>query len=392
MVNKRQEEYVICIKDNHHRIKLMTELKTHYLTLNFGTIAELRSAVREIYPEADNFKDKLNKNINTLKQLNSRQNQALCKGQTYAIVNLPTTTNSKGACSVCDELCINLTGFGISALLENLKWCKKILRTFQPIESDMDPRLSKLLLSPRGVSNEVVYICERCQKELENESDLPPSFSLANGFWCGELPSEFSDMSPIEINSVQLTLSFTCIHLIRNVHYELKGHFVTYMSDPGAIVKILPCVDKISVVLCGPFTPKKKIEAKKKFSLRAEKCKNLLKFFKQNNPHYREIEIQEIDEKSSVLHLEDVDLPPNDELTCPIDLAPPALGSFFRLSPKPQYYSSNVISILFPKQFPYGTGCPATPRKKPISFERCLEHYLKSSNKHMHEPVFVLHL
>ena len=193
-----------------------------------------------------------------------------------------------------------------------------------------DPRFSDLLLSPRAFSTSKntdcsdskreielplsVPVCKKCMLSLRTKRKVakPPKFSIANGFFIGQLPLELRAASRVDLKVCATaylggylapTGQRVCIggpgyvkFFDRCSQFRLRGHcYATKqnVSTVAATLPIHPDALPIKVLLAGPFS-----QAQLKNTMADEEfhqpiVRGLLEFFREQNIKYQHFDLRD---------------------------------------------------------------------------------------------------
>jgi len=169
------------------------------------------------------------------------------------------------------------------------------------------------LLYPGGIeSNGKANICNECNTSLSK--DKIPRFSLANGMWVGNVPSQLKNMTLPE--RVMIAKHFPSAYIIKlfpkkrgatawdknQMHRALKGNVSTYKMDPAQLAGMIDGQDMphraivlsatIGVTFIRP-TGGEEGTMPSMFRVRRWKVREALIWLKANNPLYADINISE---------------------------------------------------------------------------------------------------
>ena len=316
------------------------------------------------------------------------------------------------------------------------------------------------VINPDGIEqdkngNPQLQLCKTCHYSLR-KGKRPP-LSLANGTYLGPVPSELSDLTPIEEAMiarckakcwiVQLKEENSAV-VMPETQRGLHGHIIIYPQHPSEIAKILPpsindLLTPICVLFVGSNSPTLEWlrEKAKPLCVRHEKVCNALKWLKENNPLYVDIEIntdllnslddnhilpyhiehivpsdkietltsrydENADFDADVTHALDMntnDIPFQNVVITDIDgHAPPhelraaALrhikkgGGYIQIphdpTPVNEFCNPSLFPMIYPSLFPYGIGgFEDNTRQIPISMKRHVKHLCGMSDRRFQE-------
>jgi hypothetical protein len=184
------------------------------------------------------------------------------------------------------------------------------LPTQMPMPCDDKMSLENTLINPEGITvdekgQSMLKLCKTCYNALRHGKT--PPLSLANGTYIGAVPSELSDLTPIEEAMIARCRAKCWIVQLKEENPEVimpdaqrgvRGHIIIYPQRPSEIAKILPpplndLLTPICVLFDGANAPTLEWlqEKAKPLCVRREKVHNALVWLKNNNPLYEDIEI-----------------------------------------------------------------------------------------------------
>ena len=215
-------------------------------------------------------------------------------------------------CASCSSLTLNIECKKM--LLSNINI--DLLKPFSNLPSQMpmpgrkETPLASCMVNPDGIEQDEnghlqLQLCKTCHNSLY--LGKRPPLSLANGTYLGPVPSELLDLTPIEEAMiarcrakcwiVQLKEESPTI-VMPETQRGVRGHIIIYPQRPSEIAKVLPpsindLLTPICVLFVGanPPTLEWLREKAKPLCVRREKVRNALKWLKENNPLYVDIEI-----------------------------------------------------------------------------------------------------
>lgn len=173
-----------------------------------------------------------------------------------------------------------------------------------------DGPLAGKLLDRNGVSSNdgLTYeldLCTSCLRSLQRDS--LPKHALANRLYLGPVPQELSDLTMVEESLIARARAKSWVVKLQETEAEaaspnaqrgLKGHTIIYPQEPGKLATILPppieeTLTYICIIFVGSSTLTKEwLRTKAKpLLVRREKVYNALRWLKDNNPLYKDIEI-----------------------------------------------------------------------------------------------------
>jgi vacuolar-type H+-ATPase subunit E/Vma4 len=160
-----------------------------------------------------------------------------------------------------------------------------------------------LLLSKKGFNEGKIQICKTCTNSLLKHSanDIPPKFSIANGFAIGELPESLWNATWIEHMMCAPThVLASTVTLKAKAHRAITSHAICFDCTPVPFASMLPRdVNEngyIHVILAGPLTKEQELYSRTMNEVRPQKLKELMNFYKSHetsNYVYKDIRISE---------------------------------------------------------------------------------------------------
>jgi hypothetical protein len=156
------------------------------------------------------------------------------------------------------------------------------------------------MLSHRGMSRVgniiKITLCSRCYKSLTYKQDSPdyiwpPKFAIVNGFYIGELPTNYIP-THAEMAMTSLCTFIGQTRVIRGgSRTALRGHVILFETMPAPIhLLILPRLlnpeNGYTVELAGQFTSKQTDFICKQYETRMEVINWILDFYFTNNILY----------------------------------------------------------------------------------------------------------
>ena len=215
-------------------------------------------------------------------------------------------------CASCSSLTVNIECKIVSLSNVNIDLLKSSYEfpSRMPMPCKDDISLVNCLIDPEGIKQDdkghtLLKLCKICHSSLRHEKT--PPLSLANGTYLGPVPSELSDLTPIEEAMiarcrakawiVQLKEENSSV-IMPETQRAVRGHIIIYPQRPSEIAKVLPpsindLLTPICVLFVGanPPTLEWLREKAKPLCIRREKVRNALKWLKENNPLYFDIDI-----------------------------------------------------------------------------------------------------
>lgn len=150
--------------------------------------------------------------------------------------------------------------------------------------------LDGVLLSKRGVRRDGnLNGCQECDESLAKRSI--PKFSIKNGFYVGELPTRFSDMTLTERPMTQTVSVVAITRVMRGgAHCSIRSHCLAFDATPGppATLLLIPVgnISSFRVVLAWPFTPEQHARVRQMHRVRRQVVHDVLRFYQQHNKFY----------------------------------------------------------------------------------------------------------
>jgi hypothetical protein len=307
--------------------------------------------------------------------------------------------------------------------------------------------LEGVLLSKRGVRPDGdIHVCEECDASLSKRTI--PKFSIKNGFFIGNLPERFLDMTLPERLMTQTVSVVAVTRVMRGgSHRAIRSHCLAFDATPGPAATLLPIpvrsVSSYRVMLAGPFTTEQQARVRQMHRVRRQVVDNVLAFYRRHNVLYEGVVVDcselPTDAVAENLIVEDTNedveavemdgehdrvgsVSENDATAVETDVverrvifisddrevstqdAPPigrhddhgtqnaTLPQFLvRHSSHFAQEDPTLFARMFPHLFPYGRGHPGEPRHVPVSFNACIRHYgLLSGRRFAEDELFML--
>lgn len=141
------------------------------------------------------------------------------------------------------------------------------------------------------------YICVTCHNSLKRKTPKMPAQAVANGLDLPEMPPELSNLTEIERRLISLRIPFMKILAMHRAgsHFKVNGPCVNVPTTLNKVCELLPRIpDEAQLV---PMKLKRKIEYKGYHmygSIRKEIVMNAVKWLKQNNEFYKDIELNDL--------------------------------------------------------------------------------------------------
>ncbi|KAF5321196.1 hypothetical protein D9619_001956 [Psilocybe cf. subviscida] len=181
-----------------------------------------------------------------------------------------------------------------------------------------DTFFSGLLLHPTAVDGNRISVCTECLSALKK--DKQPRLSLSNNLWIGQTPYQLRGLSLPE--RIMIARHFPAAYIIKlypkvkgarnwgkeQLHKGLRGNVSTYKLDPAQLTKVIgghddshlktypPPAKILSAMIGVTFVGPKEVSEgtlPTMFRVRRWKVRDALKWLKENNPVYSDIEISE---------------------------------------------------------------------------------------------------
>lgn len=171
------------------------------------------------------------------------------------------------------------------------------------------PSLWDMFLSPRSVlvpAKGFVTCCEchKCAVGEEKKKTTPrlPPFAIARGYVVGEAPVELKRLNAFELAVISPVRAVANVFTFYGgCHEVVRGWHTFYQANVGHAISTLTQLDEfkvrntVSVVLCGPFTKEQRALVMRKMNLNREHCRKAFDWLKQNNKHFKDLEIPDTD-------------------------------------------------------------------------------------------------
>ena len=228
-------------------------------------------------------------------------------------------------CAVCDSIphnaewhaWVDLDGFKQlcrASALEKSRVCEiypePLLRQYTCPQMK---ELEEFILSPRSVidsEKRKILVCRSCYKEMDEQHqkirykrNKPPREAIANGYIIGETPEVLKCLNPVELSLVCKAQTYCQTWMFRGgQHQQIKGwhtFFKNRTEQHMGCLKELQWAElkgNILVVICGPFTKTQKALTMEKVLVDPEKVVKAYQWLIDNNYHYHNERVPEIDE------------------------------------------------------------------------------------------------
>jgi hypothetical protein len=123
------------------------------------------------------------------------------------------------------------------------------------------------------------------------------------GYLIGESPAILKDLNDVELSLIS-TVRTTCQTWVffAGCHQHIQGWHTLYENKPGAIASQIETLSnagmkgQLLVVLCGPFTSTQRAVTRARTLVNAHKVIDAFKWLKENNFHYADIVIPNIED------------------------------------------------------------------------------------------------
>lgn len=185
--------------------------------------------------------------------------------------------------------------------------------------------LKNYVLSPASLLNETknkIVICKNCLAEIKINSETkgefsrrPPINSCANGYIIGDAPEELRVLNEIELALVSRVRIHAHIFQFFGGQHKCVTGWHTFFRNPHQrnAENINSLADSgmngnIYVVLSGPFTKDQVAVAKRAVSVNRDRIIKALNWLKENNIHYRNEIIPDVDEVPLPILLENQEI------------------------------------------------------------------------------------
>ena len=138
-----------------------------------------------------------------------------------------------------------------------------------------------------------IYICHSCHKTLQ--SGRMPAQSKANYMDLEDIPDELKDLNNLELHTICKRILFMkLVKLPRGKQKGIKGAAVNIPADLGPACSLLPRIPTDAHIISLKL--KRKLQYKQAYlhdTIRPEKVITALRYLKNNNPEYSDININE---------------------------------------------------------------------------------------------------
>jgi hypothetical protein len=148
-----------------------------------------------------------------------------------------------------------------------------------------------------GLNNDrVCSSCQKADKNLDGDEDMPFLYSAANEMDPGPVPLELEPLTQVEEMLTARVHCFVEIRQVRDVQYKYKGHVVNFLTNTPKIYNRLPLLpEDLDVIIVRPYYLNKDPRMRRQFRADTKVRKHVIKawllYLKSNHPGYRDIEI-----------------------------------------------------------------------------------------------------
>ena len=292
------------------------------------SFTKLRSELRKLITRLKNGKrseDARNKVIAQDEQLRQEERQKIQENWPQLVPNtlkkkivrlFHEKTSSEAlatfTCASCSSLTLNIERKKMLLSDINIDLLKPSsnLPSQMPMPGRKEMSLASCMVNPHGIEQDEnghpqLQLCKTCHSSLH--LGKTPPLSLANGTYLGPVPSELLDLTPIEEAMIARCRAKCWIVQLKEESQTVVmpetqrgvcGHIIIYPQRPSEIARVLPpsindLLTPICVLFVGanPPTLEWLREKAKPLCVRREKVRNALKWLKENNPLYIDIEI-----------------------------------------------------------------------------------------------------
>ena len=177
-----------------------------------------------------------------------------------------------------------------------LLWKKGVQRFNMNNYNKIDSEVRNLVLAEKyriSSPNGSTYICHSCHNTLK--SGTVPAKSKANFMDLEEIPDELNDLNNLELHTISKRILFMkLVKLPRGKQKGIKGAAVNVPADLGPACNLLPRIPTNAHIISLKL--KRKLEYKQAYlhdTIRPEKVITALRYLKNHNPLYADIDINE---------------------------------------------------------------------------------------------------
>lgn len=303
--------------------------------------------------------------------------------------------------------------------------------------------MESMYLSPRGVyePSKGFQCCNKCGTCLGGSTQPRrielPRFAIANGMLTGYAPMCLRELTEVELVLVsRARIDKHVFSFFGGAHKSIYGWHNLYENDVENVARALQQVETfgggkvVACILQGPFTAAQREHVKRKTTIRSDKVLFALRWLKQHNRVYNDIQIPSAEQlpqpvildDSNLVEAQNTDIEARFEYTVVFpdtDTINPTNGGCmsqteFRANVIDAIDRSNTVTVAsrptqnrlkdyegdallkaFPLQFPFGYGIPppTAKQKSPnngMSKLAYLQHMQMLSTPAMHRGDFVL--
>ena len=141
------------------------------------------------------------------------------------------------------------------------------------------------------------FICVTCHNNLKRRCPKMPAQAVANGLSLPDVPNELSNLTEIERRLISLHIPFMKILALHRAgsHFKINGPCVNVPTTLSRVCELLPRLPDEAQLI--PMKLKWKIEFKGYHmygSIRKEVVMNAVKWLRENNEHYKDIELNDL--------------------------------------------------------------------------------------------------
>jgi hypothetical protein len=227
-------------------------------------------------------------------------------------------------CSVCDTMGMADTEWKWIMINELQQYCEDAKMTKGVLEGIYPemlvaqytvkgcPTLENYVLSSSSIIDETactICLCDICYNHFQANLNqkrfrrTPPIKAIIMGYLIGEAPAVLKNLNEVELALIS-TVRTTCQSWVyfAGCHQHIQGWHTFYENKPGAIASQIENLSnagmkgQLLVVLCGPFTSTQRAMTRAQTLVDAQKVINAFRWLKENNIHYAEIEIPNVED------------------------------------------------------------------------------------------------
>ena len=141
------------------------------------------------------------------------------------------------------------------------------------------------------------FICVTCHNNLKRRCPKMPAQAVANGLSLPDVPNELANLTEIERRLISLRIPFMKILALHRAgsHYKINGPCVNVPTTLTRVCELLPRLPEEAQLI--PMKLKWKIEYKGYHmygNIRKEVVMNAVKWLKESNEHYKDIELNDL--------------------------------------------------------------------------------------------------